>query len=95
VHAAAELLLREQREPPLDEVQPGRPGRDEMQTDAHALREPADLESVASYYNANRTHVALDKDSPATRPVLPPGRGRVLALPRVSGFHHRYDRRAA
>ena len=24
------------------------------------------------YYNGDRTHVALDKDSPATRPVLPP-----------------------
>jgi hypothetical protein len=46
-------------------------------------------------YTADRTHVALDKDSPATRPVLPPGRGRVIALPRVGGLHHRYDRRAA
>jgi hypothetical protein len=41
------------------------------------------------------THVALDKNSPATKPVLPPGHGRVIALPRVGGLHHRYDRRAA
>ena len=53
------------------------------------------LREYVAYYNADRTHVALDKDSPATRPVLPPGRGRVIALPRVGGLHHRYDRRAA
>jgi transposase InsO family protein len=53
------------------------------------------LREYVAYYNADRTHVALDKDSPATRPVLPPGHGRVIALPRVGGLHHRYDRRAA
>jgi putative transposase len=53
------------------------------------------LREYVAYYNADRTHVALDKDSPATRPVLPPGRGQVIALPRVGGLHHRYDRRAA
>ena len=53
------------------------------------------LREYVAYSNADRTHVALDKDSPATRPVLPPGHGRVIALPRVGGLHHRYDRRAA
>jgi putative transposase len=53
------------------------------------------LREYVAYYNADRTHVALDKDSPATRPVLPPGRGQVTALPRVGGLHHRYERRAA
>jgi hypothetical protein len=53
------------------------------------------LREYVAYSNADRTHVALDKDSPVTRPVLPPGRGRVIALPRVGGLHHRYDRRAA
>jgi putative transposase len=53
------------------------------------------LREYVAYYNADRTHVALAKDSPATRPVLPPGRGRVLALRRVGGLHHRDDRRAA
>jgi len=53
------------------------------------------LREYVAYYNADRTHVALDKDSPATRPVLSPGYGRVIALPRVGGLHHRYDRRAA
>ena len=53
------------------------------------------LREYVAYYNADRTHVALDKDSPTTRSVLPPGRGRVIALSRVGGLHHRYDRRAA
>ena len=53
------------------------------------------LREYLAYYNADRTHVALDKDSPATRPVLPPDRGQVTALPRVGGLHHRYERRAA
>jgi len=53
------------------------------------------LREYVAYYNADRTHVALDKDSPAPQPVLPPGRGQVIALPRVGGLHHRYDRRAA
>jgi hypothetical protein len=53
------------------------------------------LREYVVYYNGDRTHVALDKDSPATRPVLPLGRGQVIARPRVGGLHHRYDRRAA
>ena len=53
------------------------------------------LREYVAYYNGDRTHVALDKDAPATRSVLPPGRGQVIALPRVGGLHHRYDRRAA
>jgi putative transposase len=53
------------------------------------------LREYVAYYNADRTHVALDKDSPAAQPVLSPCRGRVIALPRVGGLHHRYDRRAA
>jgi putative transposase len=50
------------------------------------------LREYVAYYNADRTHVALDKDSPAPRPVLPHGRGQVIALPRVGGLHHRYER---
>jgi hypothetical protein len=38
-------------------------------TDAHLRRV---LREYVAYYNADRTHVALDQDSPATRPVLPP-----------------------
>ena len=53
------------------------------------------LREYGAHYNADRTHVALDKDSPAPRPVLPHGRGQVIALPRVGGLHHRYERCAA
>ncbi len=51
--------------------------------------------AYATYYNEDRTHVSLDKDSPATRPVQARGSGVVVALPRVGGLHHRYERRAA
>ena len=53
------------------------------------------LREYVAYYTADRTYVALDKDAPATRPVLPPGCGKVIALPRFGGLHRRYDRRAA
>jgi putative transposase len=53
------------------------------------------LREYVAYYNGDRTHVALDKDSPAPRPVLPFGHGQVIARPRVGGLHHCYDRRAA
>jgi hypothetical protein len=49
------------------------------------------LREYVAYYNGDRTPLALDKDSPAPRPV----RGQVIARPRVGGLHHRYDRRAA
>ena len=43
----------------------------------------------------DRTPVALDKDSPLTRLVLPSGGGQVIGLPSVGGLHHRYGRPAA
>jgi putative transposase len=42
-----------------------------------------------------RTHLALGKDTPVTRPVLPLSAGRIVATPQVGGLHHRYDRIAA
>ena len=53
------------------------------------------LRGYAAYYNEDRTHASLDKDSPATRPAQTRGSGVVVALPRVGGLHHRYERRAA
>ena len=47
------------------------------------------------YYERSRTHLSLDKDAPIPRPVAAPGTGRVVAIPRVGGLHHRYDRQAA
>ena len=48
----------------------------------------------ARYYNEDRPHMTLDGDAPISRGVEPPGEGRVVALPRVAGMHHRYSRAA-
>src|SRR5439155_17155271 len=47
------------------------------------------------YYENTRTHLALHKDAPTSRPVMPPGDGAIIAIPEVGGLHHRYERRAA
>jgi putative transposase len=36
----------------------------------------------------------LDRDAPVARPVQPPSGGRIVALPRAGGLHHRYSRAA-
>jgi putative transposase len=51
------------------------------------------LKLYFAYYNASRTHLALGKDAPLTRPVETTG--KVVALPQVGGLHHRYRRLAA
>ncbi len=53
------------------------------------------LSSYAYYYHCTRIHLSLDKDCPVTRPVHPPKRGKVIAMARVGGLHHRYERFAA
>jgi putative transposase len=53
------------------------------------------LLSYIEYYHRTRTHLALDKDCPDSRPVIPPRIGRVVAMPKVGGLHHRYERLAA
>lgn len=53
------------------------------------------LSSHADYYHRGRTHLSLDKDCPDRRPVMPPRIGRVVAIPQVSGLHHRYEHLAA
>jgi transposase InsO family protein len=52
------------------------------------------LDRVA-YYNCDRPHMSLDRDAPITRTVANNAHGRVIALPRVGGLHHRYMREAA
>jgi putative transposase len=49
----------------------------------------------ARYYNQDRPHMSLCGDAPAGRAVEGPDLGKVIALPRVGGLHHRYVRRAA
>ena len=48
------------------------------------------LKSYARYYNETRTHLALDKDAPVSRPVQRIGVVRSLAL--LGGLHHHYAR---
>src|ERR1700724_1028835 len=48
------------------------------------------LRSYARYYNETRTHLALDKDAPASRPVQRSGVISSHAL--LGGLHHRYAR---
>jgi transposase InsO family protein len=48
------------------------------------------LKSYARYYNETRTHLALDKDAPVSRPVQRTGVVRPLAV--LGGLHHHYRR---
>ena len=53
------------------------------------------LQSYFDYYLRSRTHLALGKDAPESRPIQPSELGPVAELPEVGGLHHRYERRAA
>jgi transposase InsO family protein len=53
------------------------------------------MKSYVQYYHETRTHLSLEKDTPASRSVQAPDLGQVVALPQVGGLHHRYERRAA
>jgi transposase InsO family protein len=53
------------------------------------------VKSFLAYYHVSRTHLSLAKDPPEPRSVQPRESGAVVAIPRVGGLHHRYERRAA
>ena len=53
---------------------------------------PRILKSYFDYYLRSRTHLALGKDAPESRPIQPPELGPVVELPEVGGLHHRYKR---
>ena len=53
------------------------------------------LKEYLNYYHEHRTHLGLEKDTPATREVECRDRGNVVALPFLGGLHHRYMRLAA
>ena len=53
------------------------------------------VKSFLAYYHESRTHLSLAKDGPEVGPVHSPERGAVVAIPKVGGLHHRYERRAA
>jgi putative transposase len=57
----------------------------------HLLRA---VREYVAYYNNDRPHMSLGADAPITRPVEPPMRGNIVAMPRVGGLHHRYSRAA-
>jgi transposase InsO family protein len=48
------------------------------------------LAAYVDYYNELRTHLSLDKDSPAHRPIQ--WLGQVTARPILGGLHHQYCR---
>ena len=47
------------------------------------------------YYHKYRTHLSLEKDAPAPRPIQDSNLGEVIEIPEVGGLHHHYERRAA
>ena len=51
------------------------------------------LLSYFRYYHGARLHLSLEKDSPDPRSVQPVG--EIVAIPRVGGLHHLYERHAA
>jgi len=53
------------------------------------------LSSYADYYQRTRTHLSLEKDCPDSRPIQLRSVGRVVAIQKVGGLHHRYERLAA
>ena len=53
------------------------------------------LSSYVDYYQRTRTHLSLEKDCPDSRPIQFRSVGRVVAIPKVGGLHHRYERLAA
>jgi len=55
----------------------------------------ASLTGMSTNYERSRTHLSLGKDSPIERPTQSSTTGQVVAMPKVGGLHHRYQRRAA
>ncbi len=47
------------------------------------------------YYHRWRTHLALDKNAPASRPTQTADEGFVVQCAHVDGLHHVYERPAA
>src|SRR6476659_10499863 len=64
------------------------------QTRDDADKEPREERSCGrsqtSLYNGTRTHLALDKDAPVSRPVQRIGSIKSHAI--LGGLHHHYDR---
>jgi putative transposase len=53
------------------------------------------LSSYVDYYQRARRHLSLEKDCPDPRTIRLRSVGRIVAIPKVGGLHHRYERLAA
>ena len=53
------------------------------------------VQGFLEYYHRNRTHLALEKDTPESRPTQRPESGRIVSTPVLGALHNRYERRAA
>jgi hypothetical protein len=51
------------------------------------------MNEYVRYYHDDRTHLALAKETPAGRKAVTNSGigGRIMAMPRRGGLHHRYD----
>jgi transposase InsO family protein len=61
-------------------------------SEGHARRV---LKKFFQYYHDDRTHLGLDKATPAGRRIEGPEKGPVMRRPAVNGLHSRYFRQAA
>lgn len=50
------------------------------------------MASYVDYYNNSRLHLSLDRDAPIPRKPGARKHGEIIAIPRVGGLHHRYER---
>lgn len=50
------------------------------------------MSSYVDYYQRTRTHLLLDKDCPDFRPIQHRSVGRIVAILKVGGLRHRYER---
>jgi transposase InsO family protein len=53
------------------------------------------MSSYVDHYQRTRTHLSLDKDCPDSRPIQHRSAGRVVAIPKIGGLHHRCEHLAA
>jgi hypothetical protein len=51
------------------------------------------MNEYVRYYHEDRTHLALAKETPASRETVSNSgvNSKVIAMPRLGGLHHRYD----
>ena len=51
------------------------------------------LRDYFEYYNNDRTHLSIDKETPKERAISKRASpsAKLVELPRVGGFHHRYE----